>query len=200
MKPDGVTIVDQIGRRCSPSPAGAAATAADERIEFQRRVEDKYRTQLIQLLTPLVGAGNFTAEVQADVDLDETQATRESYDKQGALRAETGQLDRQPEDGAGAPGGIPGALPTRRRRASTLQQPQAAQRRRRPARPVAGGPAARSGEAVRQLPARLRSRQGSVGHPRRAGRGQAPVGRGAAARSRQGPAHRDGDRSRSPTS
>ena len=65
-----------------PTPADAAN---DKRIEFQRRVEDKYRQQLTQLLTPLVGAGNFTAEVQADVNLDETSATRESYDKAGAL-------------------------------------------------------------------------------------------------------------------
>ena len=42
---------------------------------------------LALLLTPLVGAGNFTAEVQADVNLDETSATRESFDKDGRLRA-----------------------------------------------------------------------------------------------------------------
>ncbi|WP_436426502.1 flagellar M-ring protein FliF C-terminal domain-containing protein, partial [Enterococcus faecium] len=64
--------------------------ASDERIAFQRRVEEKYRAQVVQLLTPLIGAGNFTAEIQADVDLNETQATRESYDKQGALRVEQG--------------------------------------------------------------------------------------------------------------
>jgi hypothetical protein len=65
-------------------------SASDARIDFQRRIEDKYREQLVQLLTPLVGAGNFTAEVQADVDLDESQATRESYDKEGVLAAEQG--------------------------------------------------------------------------------------------------------------
>ncbi|KAK0357675.1 hypothetical protein LTR94_038495, partial [Friedmanniomyces endolithicus] len=57
------------------------ASGDDRRIDFQRRLEEKYRTQLIQLLTPLVGAGNFTAEVQADVNLDETSATSERYDK-----------------------------------------------------------------------------------------------------------------------
>jgi flagellar biosynthesis/type III secretory pathway M-ring protein FliF/YscJ len=62
------------------------------------------------LLTPLVGAGNFTAEVQADVDLDESQATRESYDKQGqVMRAEQGAWTGTSKDGQ-TPGGIPGAL------------------------------------------------------------------------------------------
>jgi flagellar M-ring protein FliF len=121
MKPDSVTIVDQMGGLLSKRDgAGAGATA--ERIEFQRRIEEKYRQQLAQLLTPLVGAGNFTAEVQAEVNLDETQATRESYDKQGALRAEAGQWTGSMA-GAGAPGGIPGALSNTPPPASTLTAP-----------------------------------------------------------------------------
>lgn len=109
MKAEAVTIVDQAGALLSKS--GQESSAGDARIDFQRRVEDKYRQQLVQLLTPLLGAGNFTAEVQADVDLDESQATRESFDKTGAVvRAEQGNWTGAPRDGAGAPGGIPGAL------------------------------------------------------------------------------------------
>ncbi len=109
MKPDSVTIVDQMGALLSKSDE--EGSAGDVRIDFQRRVEDKVRQQLVQLLTPLLGAGNFTAEVQAEVDLDESQATRESYDKEGAvMRAEQGSWSGAPRDGASAPGGIPGAL------------------------------------------------------------------------------------------
>ncbi len=128
MKPDAVTIIDQLGGLLTKSGGGDPAQAAsDTRIRFQRQVEDKYRTQLIQLLTPLYGAGNFTAEVQAEVNLDETQATRESYEKQGALRAETGNWTGNQKDGAGTtPGGIPGALSNTPPAASTLTTPQAA--------------------------------------------------------------------------
>ncbi|WP_447727586.1 flagellar basal-body MS-ring/collar protein FliF [Sphingomonas koreensis] len=109
MKAEAVTIVDQAGALLSKS--GQDGSAGDARIDFQRRVEDKYRQQLVQLLTPLLGPGNFTAEVQADVDLDESQATRESFDKTGAVvRAEQGNWTGAPRDGANAPGGIPGAL------------------------------------------------------------------------------------------
>jgi flagellar M-ring protein FliF len=109
MKAEAVTIVDQAGALLSKS--GQEGSAGDARIDFQRRVEDKYRQQLVQLLTPLLGAGNFTAEVQADVDLDESQATRETFDKANAvLRAEQGNWTGAPRDGAAAPGGIPGAL------------------------------------------------------------------------------------------
>lgn len=142
MKPEAVTIVDQMGALLTKAGGNdGAGAASDARIDIQRRVEDKYRTQLIALLTPLVGAGNFTAEVQADVNLDESQATRESYEKQGVLRAETGSWTGNQKDGAGAaPGGIPGALSNTPPAASTLSTPQPATGNTG-AQPVAGGPA-----------------------------------------------------------
>ena len=141
MKPDSVTIVDQLGALLTKGGgADPSQAAGDARIAIQRRVEDKYRLQLTQLLTPLYGAGNFTAEVQADVNLDETQATRESYDKQGALRAETGNWTGDQKDGAAtAPGGIPGALSNTPPPASTLTTPQAATGVGNDKAPVAGG-------------------------------------------------------------
>ncbi|MGK6322446.1 flagellar basal-body MS-ring/collar protein FliF [Sphingomonas sp. DT-51] len=141
MKPDAVTVVDQLGGLLTKSGDGADA-ANDKRIEFQRRVEDKYRQQLIQLLTPLVGAGNFTAEVQADVNLDETSATRETYDKDGRLRAETGNWTGNMATGQ-APAGIPGALSNTPPPASQLSTPQPATGApgTPQAQPVAGGPA-----------------------------------------------------------
>ena len=141
MKPESVTVVDQLGALLSkPGGAGAGGNAGNERLDAQRRVEDKMRTQLVQLLTPLVGAGNFTAEVQADVDLDETQATREKVDGPGVLRAETGNWTGNQKEGANAPaGGIPGALSNTPPPASTLTTPGAAPAPA--AAPVAGGPA-----------------------------------------------------------
>ncbi len=143
MKPEAVTIVDQMGALLTKAGGNdGAGAASDARIDIQRRVEDKYRTQLIALLTPLVGAGNFTAEVQADVNLDESQATRESYEKQGVLRAETGNWTGNQKDGAGAaPGGIPGALSNTPPAASTLSTPQPATGNPGAAQPIAGGPA-----------------------------------------------------------
>lgn len=144
MKPEAVTIVDQMGGLLS-RPGGAGQSGSEQRVALQRQVEDKYRQQLVQLLTPLVGAGNFTAEVQADVNMDETSATRESYDKDGALRAETGNWTGNQAGAGEAPGGIPGALSNTPPPAATLQQPQAAVgadgRPVQPGQPTAGGAA-----------------------------------------------------------
>ena len=140
MQPDAVTIVDQMGALLSKSGGKDGASAGDTRIDFQRRVEDKYREQLAQLLTPLVGAGNFTAEVQADVDLDESQATRESYDKAGqVMRAEQGAWTGTSKDGA-TPGGIPGTLSNTPPPPSQLVAPNAGGAAT-PAVPAAGAPA-----------------------------------------------------------
>jgi flagellar M-ring protein FliF len=138
MKPDAVTVVDQLGGLLSKD--GNGGDGSETRIRFQRQVEDKYRQQLIQLLTPLVGAGNFTAEVQADVNLDETSATRESYDKEGRLRAETGNWTGN-LGGQQQPGGIPGALSNTPPPASQLSTPQPATGNPGTTPPAAGAPA-----------------------------------------------------------
>lgn len=130
MRADNVTIVDQMGALLSNRDG---QSAGDARIDFQRRVEEKYRQQLAQLLTPLVGAGNFTAEIQADVNLDESQATRETYDREGGvIRAEQGSWTGAPRDAnaAAAPGGIPGAL-------SNVPPPSATAQAANPATPAA---------------------------------------------------------------
>ena len=78
--------------------------------------------------------------MQAEVNLDETQATRESFDKQGALKAETGNWTGDQKDGAATPGGIPGALSNTPPPPSQLTTPQAANGVGNPAdkTPVAG--------------------------------------------------------------
>jgi flagellar M-ring protein FliF len=141
MKADSVTIVDQMGNLLSkPGGEDPATTASDDRIAFQNKVEDKYRTQLVQLLTPLVGAGNFSTEVQADVDLDQTQATRESYDKDGALSAEQGNWTTNAGDDQ-QPSGIPGALSNTPPPASTITAPGAKPAAAKPAAAPAAGAA-----------------------------------------------------------
>jgi flagellar M-ring protein FliF len=141
MNPDDVTVVDQMGALLTKGDGSASATqAGNERIAFQQRVEDKYRQQLAQLLTPLVGAGNFSTEVQAQVNFDETQAASESY-KDGALRSEQGSWTTPSQDKQAA-GGIPGMLSNTPPPASTVTAPGQQQ----PATPPATGAAPAAGQ------------------------------------------------------
>lgn len=103
LSPDAVRVVDRQGQLLSD-----ASAPGSDRIELQARLEDKLRAQLDQLLTPMLGMGNFTSEIQVELDMDEVTSARERYDKDGVIRSET-----QAQSQGAAPGqavGVPGAL------------------------------------------------------------------------------------------
>jgi flagellar M-ring protein FliF len=109
MSPDGVSVADQNGRLLSSQNDGGVSDATERQVAVQAKIEERYRQSLETLLTPIVGAGNFTAQVHAEVDFSETQATREGFPKEAStLRTEEGAMtlaEAEPEAG-----GIPGAL------------------------------------------------------------------------------------------
>lgn len=105
LSPDAVRVVDQHGRLLSDPRAQGS-----DRLELQARLEDKLRAQLEQLLTPMLGAGNFTSEIQVELDMDEVTSAREAYDKTGVVRAETSQQSQALGGQPGQAAGVPGAL------------------------------------------------------------------------------------------
>ncbi|WP_019833826.1 flagellar basal-body MS-ring/collar protein FliF [Sphingomonas sp. PR090111-T3T-6A] len=111
MSPDDVSVVDQSGRLLSHAAGQGDDDVADKQVALQTKVEDRYRRALTSLLTPIVGAGNFTAEVHADLDFAEVASTTETYPKDGSVvRTEQGSWTNT-ENGADQPAtGIPGAL------------------------------------------------------------------------------------------
>lgn len=111
MSPDGVSVADQNGRLLSQQGGGGSSGEAERQVAVQGKIEERYRRSIETLLLPILGAGNFTAQVHADVDFSETQATREGFPKEAsALRAEEGAITTAPADAEAEAGGIPGAL------------------------------------------------------------------------------------------
>ena len=112
LAPEQVSVIDQNGRLLSNSGGNAASQASERQLAIQNQVEDRARQAITTLLTPIVGAGNFTTEVHAEMDFSEVQSTREGFpENQRQMTAEEGQVSS--EGGAnGAPpaGGVPGAL------------------------------------------------------------------------------------------
>jgi flagellar M-ring protein FliF len=115
MAAEAVRVIDQHGRLLSQK--GGTDT---DRLELQGRMEDKLRAQLDQLLTPMLGAGMFTSEIQIELDLDEVTSARESYDKDGVVRSET-QAQSQNTASNQTAGGIPGVLSNTPPPASTVR-------------------------------------------------------------------------------
>lgn len=100
---ENVRVVDHNGRLLSDNGKGAL-----DGLLLQREMEAKLRDQLSQLLVPLLGEGNFSTEVQAEIDQDEITAARESYDREGVVRSESETSARR--SAAAQVGGVPGVL------------------------------------------------------------------------------------------
>lgn len=116
MNADQVSVIDQRGALLSDTASGSDMKA----FQLQLQVEDRFRRALDTLLGPMLGAGNYTVEVHADVDMSESQATRESFpENDRALTSE--QITRSTSGSAPAPAvGIPGALSNQPPQATTV--------------------------------------------------------------------------------
>lgn len=132
LSPGDVSVVDQSGALMSRD-----SSAPDDRnFELQLQAEGRYRQALATLLTPMLGAGNYTAEVHADIDQSESQSTRESYPKDDrALRSEQGNKSSAAGAADAAAAGIPGALSNQPPPASQVSNKPPAQQQ-----PATGGP------------------------------------------------------------
>lgn len=101
MSPDAVRVVDQNGRLLSDP-----REAAGEGLTLQREHEAKLREQVDALLLPLLGEGNFSAQVQVELDRSEVTTARETYEKEGVVRSVSER--NATRTGAAPAGGVPG--------------------------------------------------------------------------------------------
>jgi flagellar M-ring protein FliF len=101
MSADAVRVVDQNGRLLS-SPREDNL----EPLLLQREHEAKLREQIDTLLLPLLGEGNYSAQVQVALDQSEVTSARETYEKEGVVRSESER--NATRSGAGPVGGVPG--------------------------------------------------------------------------------------------
>ncbi len=105
---DNVTIVDQRGQLLSAKEENTELLLADRQRDYTRRVEEGIEQRVNRILEPVIGNGNFQAEVSADVDFTATEQAAETYNPDvPAIRSE--QIMNESRTGAES-GGIPGAL------------------------------------------------------------------------------------------
>lgn len=122
MSADNVSLVDQNGRLLSSNAKGGAMDEAERQIEVKQSIEERYRLQLTALLTPILGAGNFVAEVSTEVNFAERQATTETYPADEArIRSEqtVTSTEAQPAPAGGIPGAVANEPPAETQTATT---------------------------------------------------------------------------------
>ena len=108
MPKQNVTIIDQNGTLLSQGSSDLAGRLSDSELEYRMRLENIYRTRIVSLVTPIVGAGNVNAQVNLDIDFTRSELTEEKVDPQGnVLRSEQLSSDETTERRAR---GVPGAV------------------------------------------------------------------------------------------
>lgn len=105
---ENITVVDQFGELLSKPSNNLSASISSEQMSQTMRLGEIYKSRIISLLTPIVGAGNLKAEINVDMNFTQREITEESVDPKGnALRSEQNSLDESANPEAR---GIPGAL------------------------------------------------------------------------------------------
>ena len=101
-----VTVVDQHGSLLSKPLDDPSSLLSDNQLEHRMKLESIYRSRILSLVSPIVGAGNVTAQVNLDIDYTRSQVTEEMVDPKGsALRSEQRSSDMAMDPQAR---GIPG--------------------------------------------------------------------------------------------
>jgi flagellar M-ring protein FliF len=106
---DNVTVVDQKGNLLSTGEEDQTLVMAGKQREYTRKLEADLTQRVNSILDPVVGNGNYRAEVSADVDFTEVEQAEEIYNPDlPAIRSE--QTMEESANAGALAAGIPGAL------------------------------------------------------------------------------------------
>lgn len=107
-----VTVTDQTGRLLSAVGQGGNTEQDRLQKEFEMRTlrEAQYRDKLDAILGPMLGLGNYSAEVDVTIDTTIEEETRQLYNPDSqSVRSET-LREQKGGDDRGNPYGVPGSL------------------------------------------------------------------------------------------
>ncbi|MCP5279365.1 MAG: flagellar M-ring protein FliF [Thiobacillus sp.] len=114
LSPKNVTVVDQAGNLMTARNDGGAIQGLDaSQLDYLRQMESYYAQRIEAIVSPIVGQGNVKAEVRADLDFSQSEATSETYKPNPTPEAQAIRSQQSVED-INATGnqaqGVPGAL------------------------------------------------------------------------------------------
>ena len=108
MSSDNVTVVDQYGALLSKPENDVDSALTEKQLNHRLKIESLYRERILSLVTPIVGPGNITAQVNIEMDYTNTSTTEEIVDPESiATRSEQNSTDESTDRPAR---GVPGAV------------------------------------------------------------------------------------------
>ncbi len=115
LAPENVSVVDNYGTLMNDMLGEAPLGLTGAQLQQKQQMEDLYRTRLIQLLAPIVGEANVSAQVSLQLDFTQEEITTEDFDQreQGPkTRSELYVEDRNSfKDAIGVPGSLSNTPP-----------------------------------------------------------------------------------------
>jgi flagellar M-ring protein FliF len=122
LSPKQVSVIDQSGALLS-SDSDVAANGLDAtQLNYLRSIESTLNQRVLDIVEPIVGAGNVRAQVTADIDFTQSESTAEQYrpnqgNEPAAVRSQ--QKVEAPTGDAALGQGVPGALSNQPPQATT---------------------------------------------------------------------------------
>jgi flagellar M-ring protein FliF len=114
LSPSNVTVVDQAGNLLTSKTDSQSARGLNaSQLDYIRQMERYFAERIEAIVSPIVGQGNVKAEVRADLDFSESEATSESYKPNPTPDAQAIRSQQSVDDTNNAGNqaqGVPGAL------------------------------------------------------------------------------------------
>ena len=106
--PNRVTVTDQNGRLLNSGSQNSISSRSRKEFEIEQKREQEYLSKIDSILIPVVGLGNYTAQVNVSMDFTNVEETARRYNSElPSLRSE---MKVEDSTIGGLLGGIPGAL------------------------------------------------------------------------------------------
>ena len=108
LAPAQVTVTDQNGRLLHSGSQNTLSATARREYEIERQREREYLDKIDQILSPVLGYGNYTVQVDVTMDFTQVEQTQRSFNPD--LPAVRSEMIIEDSSVGGGPGGVPGAL------------------------------------------------------------------------------------------
>jgi len=115
LAPENVSVIDNFGSLMNEMLTEQPLGLTSAQLQQKQQMEDLYRTRLIQLLAPIVGEINVSAQVSMSMDFNQQEITTEDFDQRDKgpkTRSELYVEDRATfKDAIGIPGSLTNTPP-----------------------------------------------------------------------------------------
>jgi flagellar M-ring protein FliF len=108
MKPNRITVTDQHGRLLSSGSQDPASAARRKEHELERKQEQALRDKIDSVLIPILGFGNYTAQVDIELDFSAVEQTSKRFDPN--TPSTRSEYTLEDYNNGNVVAGVPGAL------------------------------------------------------------------------------------------